>query len=38
MLIFLYFYPLTKKKADEMSKVIEKIHAEKAEKLEEIKA
>jgi GPH family glycoside/pentoside/hexuronide:cation symporter len=38
MLIFLYFYPLTKKKADENGKVIEKMHMEKAKKLEEMKA
>jgi GPH family glycoside/pentoside/hexuronide:cation symporter len=37
MLIFLYFYPLTKKRVDEMGKEIEKIHAEKAKKLEEMK-
>jgi GPH family glycoside/pentoside/hexuronide:cation symporter len=37
MLIFLYFYPLTKKRVDEMSKEIEKIHVEKAKKLEEMK-
>jgi GPH family glycoside/pentoside/hexuronide:cation symporter len=37
MLIFLYFYPLTKKRVDEMGKVIEKMHMEKAKKLEEMK-
>jgi Na+/melibiose symporter-like transporter len=38
MLIFLYFYPLGKKRVEEVGKVIEKMHVEKAKKLEEIKA
>jgi GPH family glycoside/pentoside/hexuronide:cation symporter len=38
MLIFLKFYPLGKKKVDEIGKVIEKMHEEKAKKLEEMTA
>jgi GPH family glycoside/pentoside/hexuronide:cation symporter len=38
MLVFLKFYPLGKKKVDEVKKEIEKMHMEKAKKLEEMKA
>jgi GPH family glycoside/pentoside/hexuronide:cation symporter len=38
LLIFLYFYPLGKKRVEEVGKVIEKMHVEKAKKLEEMKA
>ena len=34
LLVFLKFYPLGKERTDEVSKKIEKIHAEKAKKLE----
>lgn len=36
MLVFLKFYPLGKQRVDEIGEIIQKIHAEKAEKLEKI--
>jgi Na+/melibiose symporter-like transporter len=36
MLVFLKFYPLGKERVDEISRIIKRMHAEKAKKMEEM--